>query len=75
MNNITIGIPRGLLYYKNKYFIDTFFRELGINILLSDESNINNINNVDICLPLNIYLSHINNLMLMISSIPNRFRR
>ena len=35
MNNVTIGIPRGLLYYKYKYLWTAFFRELGINILVS----------------------------------------
>ncbi|MGI6324657.1 MAG: acyl-CoA dehydratase activase-related protein [Bacilli bacterium] len=36
---ITIGIPRAFLYYKYKDLWETFFKELGCNIILSPESN------------------------------------
>ena len=35
MENITIGTPRGILYYKYKYLLTAFFRELNINLLVS----------------------------------------
>lgn len=66
MKNITIGIPRALHYYKYKTLWTTFFRELGINILLSPYTNeeiINNgkkILNNRSCLFIQIYFGHVN---------------
>ena len=64
MNNITIGIPRALFYYKYKYLWCSFFKELGINILISpytDEQIMQigkSISN-KVCLPLQIYFGHV----------------
>ena len=58
MTNITIGIPRGLLYYRHKYLYETFFKELGINILISPNIEIKD--NKNICNFLKIFFEHIN---------------
>ena len=66
MKNITVGIPRALHYYKYKTLWTTFFKELGINILLSPYTNeeiINNgrkILNNRLCLFIQIYFGHVN---------------
>lgn len=36
---ITVGIPRALLYYKNEKFWTTFFEEVGIDYIISPETN------------------------------------
>lgn len=36
---MTIGIPRALFYFKNPFFWETFFKELGIEVLLSPPTN------------------------------------
>ena len=64
MDNITIGIPRGLLYYKYKYLWTTFFKELDVNILISPWTNSKIINdgkkiNNKICPFVQIYFGHI----------------
>lgn len=69
MKNITIGIPRGLLYYKYKHLWAAFFKELGVNILISpytDKSIIESITNEvpkEYCLPLKIYFGHVKYLL------------
>ena len=34
-----IGIPRAFLYYKYKYLWETFFEELGAEVVVSPETN------------------------------------
>ena len=34
-----IGIPRALIYWKKPFFWETFFKELGFEVLLSPETN------------------------------------
>jgi predicted nucleotide-binding protein (sugar kinase/HSP70/actin superfamily) len=36
---MTIGIPRALLYWKQPYFWEIFFKELGFEVLLSPKTN------------------------------------
>ena len=36
---MTIGIPRALIYWKQPHFWETFFEELGFEVLLSPETN------------------------------------
>ena len=36
---MTIGIPRALIYWKQPYFWETFFEELGFKVLLSPSTN------------------------------------
>lgn len=61
-----IGIPRALLYYKNEKLWTTFFNELGIEYLISPQTNkeiVANGANLAIdetCLPTKILLGHIN---------------
>jgi len=60
-----IGIPRGLLYYYFAPYWETFFKELGCEILLSSETNKNILDNgikysVDeACLPVKVFFGHI----------------
>ncbi len=62
---MTIGIPRALLYYKNEKLWTKFFDELGINYIISPETNKEIIENGskyaidETCLPIKIFLGHI----------------
>ncbi|MDD4036230.1 MAG: acyl-CoA dehydratase activase-related protein [Bacilli bacterium] len=68
-NKITVGIPRSLLYYKYKYLWETFFKELGCDVILSPETNKEILNNGikysidESCLSSKIYLGHIYSLI------------
>lgn len=63
-----IGIPKGLLYYYEKDLWINFFKKLGFQIVISDSSNkeiLDNGNNIapsESCLSLKLYLGHIINL-------------
>lgn len=60
-----IGIPRALLYYKNEKLWTKFFDELGIDYIISPETNKEIIDNGskhaidETCLPIKIFLGHI----------------
>ena len=61
-----VGIPRALLYYKYEKLWTTFFDEVGIEYIISPETNkqiINDASNLAIdetCLPTKVLLGHIN---------------
>lgn len=63
--NITIGIPKAFLYYRNKIFWETFFTKLGCKIKVSKDTNKKTIEigkkySIDeSCLSSKIYLGHI----------------
>lgn len=65
MDNITIGIPRSLFYYKYGYFLENFFKCLGFKTVTSPETNKSiiklgeKISNDEMCLSLKIFLGHI----------------
>lgn len=69
MNNIVIGIPRSLFYYKYKYLWTSFFKELQVNILISPHTNKDILNkgrkilNNKLCVPIQIYIGHVNYLV------------
>ena len=60
-----IGIPRAFLYYRYKYLWETFFEELGIDVIVSPETNRSLIgsglsHSIDeSCLSSKIYLGHV----------------
>ena len=60
-----IGIPRAFLYYRYKYLWETFFEELGVEIVVSPETNKGLIgsgisHSIDeSCLSSKIYLGHV----------------
>lgn len=64
-SKIKIGIPRALLYYKYHVLWEYFFKELGIDIIISPETNNEILKNgkkytVDeACLSLKIYIGHV----------------
>lgn len=65
---MNLGIPRALFFYKYQYLLITFFKELKVNIILSEPTNektiTDGINNFeDTCLAINIYMGHIKNLI------------
>lgn len=68
MNDITIGLPKGLLYYKYKDLWISFFDELGITTIVSKDTNKEILETgihkaVDeACLSLKIYLGHVDDL-------------
>lgn len=60
-----IGIPKGLLYYKYYPLAETFFKELGCDIITSNDTN-KNILNLGVkycvdeaCLPVKVFHGHI----------------
>lgn len=65
-DNMKIGIPRSINYYKNKYMWKYFFEKLGIEVILSPLTNRKiikygtSISNDEMCLSLKNYLGHIN---------------
>lgn len=60
-----VGIPKGLLYYKYYPFIETFLRELGAYVVVSDDTNKGILNEgvkyaVDeACLPIKVFHGHV----------------
>lgn len=60
-----IGIPKGLLYYKYRYLWETFFDELGIEYIISPDTNKEIINKGttyaidEACLSSKVYLGHV----------------
>lgn len=60
-----VGIPKGLFYYKYSLLWNTFFTRLGINLVLSAETNQAIINNGisacinDACMPVKAYIGHV----------------
>lgn len=60
-----IGIPRALLYYYYISFWQPFFEELGMEVIISDETNKRIINEgikasvPEICVPIKIYIGHV----------------
>lgn len=64
-----VGIPQGLLYYKYKPFYETFFSELGAELLISEDTNkrILNLGGKlcvdDACLPIKVFHGHVASLI------------
>jgi len=60
-----VGIPKGLLYYKYYPFIETFFTELGAEIIVSPDTNKNILDDGvkycvdDACVPVKIFHGHV----------------
>jgi predicted nucleotide-binding protein (sugar kinase/HSP70/actin superfamily) len=66
---ITVGIPRGLYFYKYYTLWETFFKTLGAEVVLSDHTNkkilTDGANNCvsEACLPIKVYFGHVINLV------------
>lgn len=66
---ITVGIPRALLYYRFSALWTGFFRHLGVDVVISDfttRDTLENGNNIaidEMCLPTKIFLGHVGNLI------------
>ena len=64
-----IGIPRAMSYYVNYPFYYGYFRELGLEIILSDKTTSKIINKgvekvvSDTCLPIKVFVGHVLNLL------------
>jgi predicted nucleotide-binding protein (sugar kinase/HSP70/actin superfamily) len=69
VQDLTIGIPRGMSFYSNYPFWYGFFSSLGFNIVLSDPTTKQTMSDgsalvvTETCLPIKIYLGHILNLI------------
>lgn len=69
MKKITVGIPRGLLFYYDSNLWITFFEELGIQTIISENTTkktlkIGESKSIDeACLSLKIYLGHVEELI------------
>jgi len=65
---IKVGVPRGLLFYRYFPFWDTFFEELGTEVIVSSPTTEVTIRQgsrllpSDLCLPVKIYFGHIESL-------------
>ncbi len=63
-----VGIPKGLLYYKYHPFLETFFSNLGAEIITSEDTNKEILNQGvkycvdDACLPVKIFHGHVSSL-------------
>ena len=74
---IRIGIPRGLLYYRDYILWKTFFEGIGCTLILSPPTNkgiIDKGGNISIdesCLPAKIYLGHVKELSQKFTDIIN----
>lgn len=69
-NKITIGIPRGLMvYYQMFPYWNTFFKELGFNVVLSEETSNQTVKNAlskivaETCFPVEVIHGHIYELL------------
>ena len=64
-----IGIPRALLYYYYNPFWEPFFENLGLEVVISDETNKTLVNKgvkesvPEICVPIKIFIGHTINLL------------
>lgn len=64
-----IGIPKAMSYYQNPILYDTFFKELGIDVVYSDDTNKKIIEDGkkysidEDCLASKIYIGHVANLV------------
>ncbi len=60
-----VGIPKGLLYYKYHVFLETFFKELGAEIINSPDTNKQLLNlgikscTDEACLPVKVFHGHV----------------
>ena len=60
-----IGIPKGLLYYRYYPFVETFFKEIGLEVITSENTNKNILDKgvecaVDeACLPIKVFHGHV----------------
>ncbi|TCS83166.1 acyl-CoA dehydratase activase-related protein [Tepidibacillus fermentans] len=67
--SLRIGIPRALLYYYYAPFWKPFFEELGVEVVISDETNKGIVNRgvreavSEICVPIKIFIGHSLNLL------------
>lgn len=65
MDNVKIGIPRAFLYFKYHHLWETFFDELGIEYIVSPDTNKDIVNKGmtyaidEACLSSKIYLGHV----------------
>lgn len=65
MNNINVGIPRALFFYEEGYFFEEFFKLLGFNVIVSNETNkeiytLGEANsNDEMCTSLKIFIGHV----------------
>ena len=62
---MVVGIPRSFFYYKYHVLIESFFNELNIKYIVSDNSNINILNDgislapSESCISLKLFLGHV----------------
>ncbi len=64
----TVGIPRGLLYFKHSVLWETFFREIGCNVVLSPKTTKKLLDDGisysidESCLSAKVFMGHVNSL-------------
>ena len=66
MSKVTVGLPKGIYYYYYGDILKSFFSNLGINVIVSPDTNRKTIDdgikyaNDEMCLSLKILLGHVN---------------
>ncbi len=62
---ITIGLPKGLFYYQHNVLWESFFRQIGCNVVVSDYTNkkildcgVKHCSN-EVCLPVKVFHGHV----------------
>ncbi len=65
ISNLTVGIPKGLLYFNHHIFTENFFSELGLNVVVSPDTNKQILDEGvkscvdDACLPVKVFHGHV----------------
>ncbi len=66
ISNCTVGIPKGLLYFNHHIFTESFFYGLGLNVVVSPDTNKQILDEGvkscvdDACLPVKVFHGHVN---------------
>lgn len=64
----TVGIPKGLLYYRYEFLWKAFFNALNVNYVISEDSNLKMLNNGknkcidETCLSLKLFVGHVDSI-------------
>ena len=65
MKSISVGLPKALFYFEHCELWSEFFRQLGVDVVVSDSTNKSildkgmSISNSEYCLPLKVFMGHV----------------
>jgi len=64
-NQVRVGIPRSLFYYNFAHLYETFYREMGAEVIVSNKTGKQiiadgtNASNNELCLPIKLLYGHV----------------